>query len=159
MSYSDAARVFELATRLVSLDEARRKKALADIESLSAQAYRTLGVAYRRFEEHRNDLADNEGVIEESLENELVYVGVAGIIDPLRPEAAAAVADARRAGIRVIMITGDHPITATRIAADLGIVDTGTQALTGMQIDALDENNFREAVRATSVLRARCAPA
>ncbi len=141
----------------VPLDEARRKKALADIESLSAQAYRTLGVAYRRFEEHRNDLADNEGVIEESLENELVYVGVAGIIDPLRPEAAAAVADARRAGIRVIMITGDHPITATRIATDLGIVDTGARALTGMQIDALDEGGFREAVRATSVY-ARVAP-
>ncbi len=146
-----------IGDKIVSLDEARRKKALADIEALSAQAYRTLGVAYRRFEEHRNDLADGEGVIEESLENELVYVGVAGIIDPLRPEAAAAVADARRAGIRVIMITGDHPITATRIAADLGIVDTGTQALTGMQIDALDENNFREAVRATSVY-ARVAP-
>lgn len=146
-----------IGDEIVPLDEAKRETALAAIESLSSQAYRTLGVAYRRFDVNQKGLTANDGVIEESLENELVYVGVVGIIDPPRPEAAAAVSDARRAGIRVFMITGDHPSTAIRIAEDLGIVDSGAQALTGMQIDALDEDGFRAAVRATSVF-ARVAP-
>jgi Ca2+-transporting ATPase len=74
-----------------------------------------------------------------------------GIIDPPRPEAAAAIAEARRAGIRVVMITGDHPRTAARIASDLGIVPPGATALTGRDLDRLDAAAFREALRATSV--------
>ena len=60
-----------------------------------------------------------------SVERDLVYVGVVGIIDPPRAEAAEAIAEARRAGIRVIMITGDHPTTASRIAADLSASSSG----------------------------------
>ena len=83
------------------------------------------------------------------------------MIDPPREEAAVAIREARRAGIRVVMITGDHPKTAARIAADLGIVDAGaagSAALTGVEIDALDEAAFAVAVRTTSVY-ARVAPA
>jgi magnesium-transporting ATPase (P-type) len=80
------------------------------------------------------------------------------MIDPPREEAAVAIREARRAGIRVVMITGDHPKTAARIAADLGIVEAGAAALTGAEIDALDEAAFAEAVRTTSVY-ARVAPA
>jgi magnesium-transporting ATPase (P-type) len=80
-----------------------------------------------------------------------------GIIDPPRAEAAIAIHEAHRAGIRVIMITGDHPRTATRIASDLGIVEAGATALTGLEIDALDDTAFAEAVRSTSVY-ARVAP-
>ena len=80
------------------------------------------------------------------------------MIDPPREEAAVAIAEARRAGIRVVMITGDHPTTAARIAADLGIVDASSPALTGVEIDALDEAAFADAVRKTSVY-ARVAPA
>ena len=72
-------------------------------------------------------------------EHDLVYVGVVGIIDPPRAEAAAAVSEARRAGIRVIMITGDHPTTARRIAADLGIIEPGSRAVTGVELDDLGD--------------------
>ncbi len=81
----------------VPLDATLGSKALADVEALSAQAFRTLGVAYRRYGEHvRHEAA----LIDEADENILVYVGVAGIIDPPRAEAAVAVTEARRAGIR-----------------------------------------------------------
>jgi magnesium-transporting ATPase (P-type) len=139
--------------RVEVLDARRRGTMLADIEQLSSEAFRALGVAYR-------DLARAEvvGDPDEGLEDELVYLGTAGIIDPPRAEAAAAVADARRAGIRVIMITGDHPLTASRIAADLGIVERGAQAASGAVLDAMDESRFRELVRTTSVY-ARVTPA
>ena len=87
-----------------------------------------------------------------------MFVGTVGIIDPPREEAAVAIRDALRAGIRVIMITGDHPRTAARIAADLGIVEAGTAALTGSELDALDDASFAQAVRKTSVY-ARVSPA
>jgi P-type Ca2+ transporter type 2C len=84
-------------------------------------------------------------------------VGTVGMIDPPREEAGVAIREALRAGIRVVMITGDHPKTAARIAADLGIVEPGAAALTGTEIDALDDAAFAEAVRKTSVF-ARVAP-
>ena len=87
-----------------------------------------------------------------------MFVGTVGIIDPPREEAAVAIREAHRAGIRVIMITGDHPRTAARIAADLGIVEVGAPALTGAELDALDDAGFKNAVRNTSVY-ARVAPA
>jgi len=136
---------------VVPLTEERRAALLAQVEDLSAQAYRTLGVAYRPFDE---DMADE---VNEVLEEQLVYLGVVGIIDPPRSEAATAIADARRAGIRVMMITGDHPITAARIAADLGIVEPGARARTGLELSRLDAQGWRETVRETSVY-ARVAP-
>src|SRR5690606_10724425 len=78
-------------------------------------------------------------------------------IDPPRDEAREAVAAARRAGIRVVMITGDHPATASRIAADLGIVGPDGRALTGVELDRLDDDAFRQAARDVSVY-ARVAP-
>jgi Ca2+-transporting ATPase len=87
----------------------------------------------------------------------LEYLGTVGIIDPPRKEAAVAIDQARQAGIRVIMITGDHPRTAMRIAADLGIVDTGAPVLTGLELDKLDDATFAAAVLKTSVF-ARVAP-
>jgi magnesium-transporting ATPase (P-type) len=80
-----------------------------------------------------------------------------GIIDPPRQEAAAAIAQARKASIRVVMITGDHPRTAARIAADLGIEQAGGQVLTGIDIDKLNDAAFSAAVATTSVF-ARVAP-
>ena len=78
-------------------------------------------------------------------------MGTVGIIDPPREEASLAIREARRAGIRVIMITGDHPRTAARIAADLGIVEAGASALTGLELDAPDDAVFVDTVRKTSV--------
>ena len=141
-----------LGMETVALDETLRARILADVDILSDAALRTLAVAYRPLG------ADEDPKVTESLERELVYVGTVGIIDPPREEAAVAIREARRAGIRVIMITGDHPRTAARIATDLGIVEAGDSVLTGLQIDALDDVAFAEAVRKTSVY-ARVAPA
>jgi potassium/sodium efflux P-type ATPase len=140
---------------IVALDEALRARLLADVDTLTDAALRTIAVAYRPL------LPDEAGEVHaaaEALEHDLVFVGTVGMIDPPREEAAVAIREARRAGIRVVMITGDHPKTAVRIAADLGIVDAGSPALTGAEIDALDEAAFVEAVRKTSVY-ARVAPA
>ncbi len=137
---------------IVEIDDARRAQILADVDTLSDAALRTLAVAYR-------PLASGEDrKTAESLERDLIFVGTVGIIDPPREEVAVAIREARRAGIRVIMITGDHPRTAARIAADLDIVEAGATALTGLELDALDDAAFAEAVRKTSVY-ARVSPA
>ncbi len=109
-------------------------------------------MAYRRLDE-----AGASDRLDEGDERDLVYVGVVGIIDPPRPEVADAVAEARRAGVRVMMITGDHPVTAERIAEDLGIADPGATAVTGAGLDALDADQLREVTATTSVY-ARVAP-
>ncbi|TRW44836.1 cation-translocating P-type ATPase [Georgenia yuyongxinii] len=137
---------------VVPLDGTRRARALDDVERLSAEAFRTLGVAYRRLDE----AAVRDG-LDEADEQELVYVGVVGIIDPPRAEVADAVAEARRAGVRVMMITGDHPTTAARIAADLGIAGHADRAVSGTELDELSAEELREVTRTTSVY-ARVAP-
>ncbi len=146
------------------LDATMRARIVADVDALSDAALRTLAVAYRPLTAQETASmtrggdapTPREGL--EVLEDDLVFVGTVGIIDPPRAEVAVAICKAQRAGIRVVMITGDHPRTATRIAQDLGIVPAGAVALTGLQLDALDEARFAEAVRHTSVF-ARVAPA
>ena len=158
-----------------------RQQILAVVERLSAEAYRTLGQAYRPLGTaslaavpgvrinaagHVADIADQSDV----LESDLIWVGMVGIIDPPRTEVRDSVAEAHRAGIRTVMITGDHPLTAARIASDLGIIETdrnGSAAgaddlsgkvLTGVQLDELpDERAFDNATREISVY-ARVAP-
>jgi len=136
---------------VVPLDDRRRARILTDVDTLSDAALRTIAVAYRPLSLPEADAGD------ERLEHDLIFVGTVGIIDPPREEAAAAIRDAHRAGIRILMITGDHPRTAIRIAADLGIVATGGKALTGIELDAMDDATFAAAVRSTSVY-ARVAP-
>ena len=135
----------------VVLDEAQRQRLLADVDGLADAALRTLAVAYRSLDANEDR---NGGT---ALEHDLVYAGTVGIIDPSRAEAAVAIAQAHQAGIRVIMITGDHPRTALRIATDLGLVPAGGAVLTGLQLDALDNEGFAAAVQRTSVF-ARVAP-
>src|SRR6266540_2411828 len=137
-------------------DTARQGEIGAEVDRLAEAALRTLAVAYHPLESTEPPEAD------ESLEQGLVFAGVVGIIDPARPEAAAAIAEAHGAGLRVLMITGDHPRTAARIAADLGIAaaDGGQPAaisLSGPQLDTLDEEALAERVRSVSVY-ARVAP-
>ena len=136
---------------VVAIDDEIRARILADVDTLSDAALRTLAVAYRPLDPDENPQAPA------TLERDLIFVGTVGMIDPPREEAAHAVREARRAGIRVIMITGDHPRTAARIAVDLGIAEGGAAALTGTEIDALDDAAFAEAVAKTSVY-ARVAP-
>jgi P-type Ca2+ transporter type 2C len=133
------------------LTDARRHEILATVERLADLALRTLAVA------HRPLPADELPPKDELLERELVYLGLVGIIDPPRPEAAAAIADANAAGLRVLMITGDHPHTAARIAGDLGIAPAGTGVVTGDELEALDDDARLATIREVSVY-ARVAP-
>ena len=141
-----------VGVNVMAFDDATRARVLADVDRLSGAALRTLAVAYRPLAEGEDPASAKD------LEHGLIFVGTVGMIDPPRPEAGAAIAEARRAGIRVIMITGDHPRTAARIAADLGIIEPGGAALTGAELDLLDPDGFEAAVRTVSVY-ARVAPA
>ncbi len=133
------------------LDEESRGDVIAAIDRLSAQALRTLGVAYRRLDVNTVSPEDDW------VEHDLVYAGTVGMIDPPRLEATEAIRDAHRAGVRVLMITGDHPLTAARIAEDLGIAEEGASVLTGVEIEELDDEALAEAVRWTDVY-ARVSP-
>ncbi|NMN00868.1 haloacid dehalogenase [Bifidobacterium sp. DSM 109958] len=130
------------------LTEGDRQTILATVERLSGEAYRTLGEAYRPLE--TDSLAAVPGVRvnaagqvtdiaeqSEAIETDLIWAGMVGIIDPPRTEVRDSVSEAHRAGIRTVMITGDHPLTAARIASDLGIIERGGKALTGDQLDEL----------------------
>jgi Ca2+-transporting ATPase len=140
-----------LQGRVGPLTEARRSEILAIVEWLADLALRTLAVAYR-------PLPPDERLPEdESIERELVYLGLVGIIDPPRPEARKAIAEAHAAGVRVVMITGDHPLTAARIAADLGITAAGSRVVTGTELEVLDDAMRTATVREASVY-ARVAP-
>jgi magnesium-transporting ATPase (P-type) len=139
----------------VVLDAPLRARVRAEAAAMAGEALRTLGVACRRLEPGARLPAEAGEAA--ALEQELEYLGTVGLIDPPRPEAAVAIAQARRAGIRVVMITGDHPATAQRIAADLGIADAAAPVLTGVQLDQLDDAAFEAAAQATAVF-ARVAP-
>ena len=141
----------------VVLDAALQAQLLSDVSAMAGDALRTLGVARRLLAPGAASPGDPAQA--DALEQGLEYLGTVGIIDPPRAEAAAAIAQARQAGVRVVMITGDHPQTALRIATDLGIVDAGAPALTGIALDRLadDDAAFTAAVRDTSVF-ARVAP-
>ena len=158
----DAAAGAELGGVPAPLTGDVRERFAGHIRDMSGRALRTLGVAYRVLSEDEARFvaaALTEGADAElsGLEKDLVLAGVVGIIDPPRPEAAAAVAEAHRAGIRVLMITGDHPATAGRIAADLGIAERGARVLTGRELSAMDDDALAGAVARTNVY-ARVAP-
>src|SRR4051812_4112231 len=126
----------------------RRAEILAVNEELAGEALRTLGVAARPLTP--DALAEHAARPDERLEQDLAFIALIGIIDPPRPEARAAVAKARRAGIRPLMITGDHPRTASVIARELGIATDG-RTLTGADFDALAPDAARRAIAEVSV--------
>ena len=134
------------------LSAERRQAIQADVEALAGEALRTLGVAYRTLS---RDAVSGE--LREEQEQEFVFLGVVGMIDPPRPEAREAVSAARAAGIRSIMITGDHPRTAMAIAAELGISEPGAQACTGQELQRMGDDELRRVVGTTAVY-ARVAP-
>ncbi len=146
---------------VVDLDETWRRRILNDVERLSADAYRTLGVASRPIREHEDIAREGadltNGNFNESYERDLIFAGVVGIIDPPRAEVRDAVDEAHAAGVRVVMITGDHPQTALRIASDLRIVEPGAEVLTGHDIDDMNDDELQVAAR-TACVYARVAP-
>ena len=150
------------------LTEGDRQDILKKVEELSREAYRTLGEAYRPLETaslsevpgiRSNAAGDVSDISEQAdvIEHQLVWTGMVGIIDPPRVEVRDAVAEAHRAGVRTVMITGDHPLTAARIASDLGIIEQGGKALTGDELDSMDEKQLDKATSEVSVY-ARVAP-
>ncbi len=128
----------------------RRREWQTQIDRMASQGLRVLGVAYRVHTEV-------PGEITEQIERDLNLVGLIGIVDPARPEARAAVQTAKDAGIRSIMITGDHALTAEAIACDLGIINQGDKAVTGGQIEKMTDDQLGETVRHTSAF-ARVSP-
>ena len=143
-----------VAGRVVVLTDERRQEVSEQIDGLADDALRTLAVAYRQLDELQDP-------VDESLEHDLVLLGVVGIIDPPRPEVADAIADAHRAGIRVMMITGDHPRTAARIGEQLGIEAVGpsapTNGVTGRELAQLSDEDFAVTIGERSVF-ARVTP-
>ncbi len=120
-------------------------------EAMSSDALRVLAIGCKVVE----DISDNP--TSEELENGLSLMGLVGMIDPPRPEAKAAVAVCRRAGIKPVMITGDHVVTASAIARELGIMEEGDRALTGTQLDELNDAELYEQVPEIAVY-ARVSP-
>ncbi|WP_449244851.1 cation-translocating P-type ATPase [Desulfobacca acetoxidans] len=134
-------------------EEADREDILAENSRLAGSALRVLGLAYRR-------LSDLPELTPESEEADLVWVGLVGMIDPPRPEAKEAVSRCRRAGIKVIMVTGDHPQTAGAIANDLGLMKksgAGQTVLCGQEVNQLNDEELLATVEHTAVF-ARVAP-
>ena len=121
------------------LEILRRNKEMAD------QALRVLLAAYREYDELPTDTSP------EALEHDLIYIGMTGMIDPVRPEVKDAIGLCRTAGIRPVMITGDHRDTAVAIAKELGILGNGQQALTGAELSKIPDEEFNEHVGDYSV--------
>ena len=120
-------------------------------EQLSASALRVLAVAYKEID------CVPAVPIPEELESRLIFLGLVGMIDPPRPEAQKAVGVCRKAGIKPVMITGDHVVTATAIARELGIFQDGDRAVTGTELDAMSETELDAQVEHISVY-ARVSP-
>ncbi len=137
-----------MAARCVSgnLEAAKEKN-----DEMSRGALRVLAVGYKFLEKAPEDPTSEE------LENGLTLLGLVGMIDPPRPEAKAAVATCRQAGIKPVMITGDHVVTASAIAKELGILGDGDKAITGAQLDAMTEEQLDQEVEHISVY-ARVSP-
>jgi Ca2+-transporting ATPase len=135
--------------RLVPLTAARRHEILTVAAGLADRALRVLAFGWRPMPDHETFDTDHDRV-----ERELVFVGLAGMIDPPREEAKVAVDRCRSAGIRPVMITGDHPATAVAVGRELGLAAEGSRAVVGADLDALDDAGL-EAVAAEATIYAR----
>ena len=118
---------------------------------MSNSALRVLAVAYKEIDSSPAEVKPEE------LEKDLIFMGLVGMIDPPRPEAAEAVKVCRKAGIRPVMITGDHVVTASAIASQLGIMEAGDKAVTGAQLDDMTDSQLDQEVEHISVY-ARVSP-
>jgi Ca2+-transporting ATPase len=137
-------------SKVVTLDQSWRERILAANNRLAQSGMRVLGVAFRPL----GNLP--EKATEENTERELIFVGMVGMIDPARPEVKEAVQTCRTAGIRPVMITGDHPLTARYIASELGILTEG-RILTGQDLARLSMEELENVVSEVSVY-ARVSP-
>lgn len=125
--------------QVVPMDETIRGEILAANRRLADDALRVLAAACRRWDSMPDCKPEN-------LEHDLVFVGLCGMIDPIRPEVKAAIDECRDAGIIPVMITGDHIDTATAIAKELGILNDGRRAITGAELDQMVDGEFEKEI-------------
>jgi P-type Ca2+ transporter type 2C len=133
------------------LDDGQRMRILHANDTMTQDALRVLGTAYRLVPDMPGEITA------ESLETDLTFVGLVGMIDPPRPEVMPALQISRRAGIRTIMITGDYPKTARAIAEAIGLLQPGHQVLTSAELNLMDDQMLQHEVRHTDVF-ARVSP-
>lgn len=129
----------------VPLSDALRSEISAENKGMADQALRVLALAKRTWAA----LPDNTAP--EAIEQELTFVGLSGMIDPIRPEVKAAIAECHGAGIRTVMITGDHKDTAVAIAKQLGILEPGKRAITGAELNDISDVDFKEEIKNIAV--------
>ena len=122
-----------------------RKAIMADNARMAGMALRVLGAAYRNHSTMPEDCSP------ENLEQNLTFVGLAGMLDPVRPEVKAAIEECHSAGVRAIMITGDHRDTAIAIAKELGILHDPSEAITGAELSDMPDDVFDKAIERISV--------
>ena len=131
--------------KVLPLDEAGQKEILSQNKAMADQALRVLAAAERHHDAMPSDQSP------EALEHDLVFLGLAGMIDPIRPEVKDAIAECKTAGIRAVMITGDHRDTAVAIARQLGILEHDDQAITGSQLNQMSDEELDRNIRHYSV--------
>lgn len=129
-----------LGKDIVPLTDELRKKVLDENRKMAAKALRVLGAAVREHDELPDSISP------EKLETDMTFIGLAGMIDPVRPEVKPAIKECRAAGIKPVMITGDHRDTAVAIAKELGIIEDESQALTGTELDRISDEEFEKSV-------------
>ena len=146
----DRCASFQSGAGTAPLDAGERTKLLAVNESMAKDALRVLGVAYKK-------LPRQERYSDEEVEKDLVFLGYAGMMDPPREEAVEAVKVCRQVGIRPVMITGDHQLTAVAVAREIGIFRDGDRVLTGEELAKMDEAALAAVVEKVTVY-ARVSP-
>ncbi|KZE80355.1 HAD family hydrolase [Paenibacillus elgii] len=134
--------------RLLELTEERKRIILEQNGKLSGEALRVLGFAYRPL---------TDGDLPEPDERDMIFVGMVGMMDPPKPEAAHSIQEALALGVKPVMITGDHPITAISIARQLGMYDGSQRVLSGHELDRMTDEELQEAVEHTAIF-ARVSP-
>ena len=127
--------------KALPMTDAKRSEIMAANKAMADKALRVLAAAKRDWTEKPSDNTP------EFLEQDLVFLGLTGMIDPVRPEVKAAIEECRSAGIRAVMITGDHKDTAVAIAKELGIITDASQAITGAELDAIPDDQIAEFVK------------
>ena len=130
----------ETASGAVPLTDALREEILAENKRMADKALRVLAAAKRVYAAMPAEISP------EALERDMTLIGLAGMIDPVRPEVRDAIVQCNNAGIRAVMITGDHKDTATAIANELGILDDGRKAITGAELGRLSDEEFENSV-------------
>lgn len=131
--------------QLVPMTDELIKKIATDNKRMADKALRVLACSYKKYDTAPADFAP------EALENDLIFIGLTGMIDPVRPEVKAAIEECRLAGVRPVMITGDHKDTAVAIGKELGIITDASQAIMGAELDKFSDEELKEEVLKYSV--------